>query len=108
MHYEDAPVDDEYFGSEYWRYAYPKQIIALAEIAKEAREGLGNIKSPVLVIGAEKDVLTDPESVFSIAKEIGENGEAIMIKDATHYIYYDISEKAENEAVEATVSFLSK
>lgn len=108
MHYEDAPADDEYFGSEYWRYAYPKQILALSDIAKDAKEGLGKIKSPVLVIGAEKDVLTAPDSVFSIAKEIGKNGEAVMIKDATHYIYYDISKEAEDEAVKATVSFLSK
>ena len=108
MHYEDAPADDEYFGSEYWRYAYPKQILALSDIAKEAKAGLGKIKSPVLVIGAEKDVLTAPDSVFSIVKEIGKNGEAVMIKDATHYIYYDISKEAEDEAVKATVSFLSK
>ena len=108
MHYEDAPADDAYLGSEYWSYAYPKQIISLTEIAKEAKAGLGKIKSPVLIIGAEKDVLTNPDSVFTIAKAIGGKAEALMVKDATHYIYYDISKEAEDKAVEATVSFLSK
>lgn len=108
MHYEDAPNDDSYLGAEYWSYAYPKQILALGGIASEAKENLGKIKSPVLVIGAEKDVLTDPQSVFTIAKTIGDNGEAVLIRDATHYVYYDISPEAEKEAVEATVSFLSR
>ena len=108
MHYEDAPGDDEYLGSQYWSYAYPKQIISLLGIAKEAEESLKNIKSPTLVIGAEKDVLTEPGSIYTIAKAIGDKGEAFMVKDANHYIYYDISPEAEEKAVEATVSFLSR
>ena len=108
MHYEDAPNDDQYLGSEYWSYAYPKQILSLMDIAKEAKEGLEKIKSPVLIIGAEKDVLTSPDSIYSIAKTIGESAETLMVKDATHYVYYDISPEAEEKAVEATVSFLSK
>lgn len=108
MHYEDAPNDDSYLGSEYWSYAYPKQILSLCDIASEAREGLGRIKSPTLIIGAEKDVLTDPMSIYEIAKTIGDRAEEVMVKDATHYIYYDISKAAEDRAVEETVSFLLK
>ena len=82
--------------------------MSLMDIAKEAKEGLEKIKSPVLIIGAEKDVLTSPDSIYSIAKTIGESAETLMVKDATHYVYYDISLEAEEKAVEATVSFLSK
>lgn len=106
LHYEDAPNDDDKLGAEYWKYTYPKTVLDLARIAKEAKEGLDKIESKVLVIGAEKDTLTVPSSVYSIASSIGENAKAVMIKDATHYVYYDISEKAEEDAVEATVSFL--
>lgn len=108
LDYEDAPKDDLYLGKEYWSYLYPRQILALSRIAKEAKDNLKKIVAPVLIIGAENDAMIEPTSVYDIQKEIGADSEAIVIKDATHYIYYDISLDAMNEAIDRTVSFLAK
>ena len=47
-----------------------------------------------------------PDSVYTIQKAIGDRAETLLVKDATHYVYYDISQEAEETAVKATVEFL--
>ena len=108
MHYEGAPKDDEKLGEEYWKFLYPRNIVSLLRIAESAKAGLPDIKARTLIIGAEKDALVVPDSVYTIQKAIGDRAETLLVKDATHYVYYDISQEAEETAVKATVEFLSR
>ena len=106
LHYEDAPGDDQHLGKEYWSYTYTRQVLSLKAIADEAKANLGKIDNPVLMIGGEKDELISPASLPSLCALIGDNARLQMIGEGVHYIYYDISSRAEEEAVKATVSFL--
>ena len=108
LHYEGAPKDDEKLGEEYWKFLYPRNIVSLLRIAESAKAGLPDIKVRTLIIGAEKDALVVPDSVYTIQKAIGDRAETLLVKDATHYVYYDISQEAEETAVKATVEFLSR
>ena len=38
-----------------------------------------------------------PDSVYTIQKAIGDRAETLLVKDATHYVYYDISQEAEEK-----------
>ena len=106
LHYEDAPGDDLYLGKEYWSHTYTRQVLSLKAIGDEAKRDLGKIKSPVLIIGGEKDELIPASSLSSIKDRIGDNTSLHIVPQGVHYIYYDITPEAEEEAVEATISFL--
>ncbi|MGN1164453.1 MAG: alpha/beta hydrolase [Candidatus Ornithospirochaeta sp.] len=107
LHYEDAPGDDMALGKEYWSWTYTRQVLSLKAIGDEAGANLNKIKSPVLIIGGGKDELIAVSSLPAIVEKIGDNASLRTIRDGVHYIYYDITPEAEEEAVEATVSFLS-
>lgn len=105
MHYEDAPSDDEALGKEYWSYIYPKQLIEFNKIRTEAIECISKIKTPTLIIKAMEDsIVYFDENVSSL---IGKNDkiEVVGVDKATHYIYYDKAEEAEEKALLLTKDF---
>ncbi len=107
MHYKNAPCDDERLGKEYWSYMFPKELIELSKIAKEAKESIKKITVPTLVIEAGNDALV-PHSTIEYIKENNSKIKVVTIPGATHYIYYDKVEGTEEKAIEETVRFLSK
>ena len=106
MHYENAPCDDEYLGKEYWSYMFPKEIIELDKIAKEAKESIKSIRVATLVIRAGNDALV-PHSAIEYIKENNSKIKLVTIENATHYIYYDKVDGTEEKAIEETVAFLN-
>ncbi len=108
MHYEGAPGDDEYLGHEYWSWVYVRAIYELHNLMKEAAAALDKVEMPVKVLWLEKDtILPNPEYAKYIKEHVKGECEIVEIKNATHYVFYDIDENAENKAVEEILSFLS-
>ena len=106
MHYKNAPCDDEYLGKEYWSYMFPKEMIELSKIAKEAKESIKSITVATLVIRAGNDALV-PHSAIEYIKENNSKIKIVTIENATHYIYYDKVDGTEEKAIEETVAFLN-
>lgn len=106
MHYEGAPNCDEYLGGEYWSFLYPSMVHQMGKLVKKAKKGIKKIKSPIFVILAENDALVSPDSGEIIKKEAVANVEFEIVKNATHYIFYDKDPKAEERAVELALNFL--
>lgn len=107
LHYLNAPKDDEYLGSEYWSYMFPKELLELDKIIKKARAVIPAITLPTLVIRAGNDALV-PDFAIKYIKENNSKIKVVTIENATHYIYYDKNQDAEEKAIEATVDFLKQ
>ena len=86
MHYKNAPCDDEKLGREYWSYIFPKELIELDKITKEAKESIKNITQPTLVIRAGNDALV-PYSAIEYIKENNSKIKIVTVLGATHYIF---------------------
>ena len=108
LHYEGAPRDDEFLGREYWSHLYPGQFIELLELQKKAIERIRDLDVPVLGIMGGEDPLCQPDSVEMLTERRMGESQIVRIKEGTHMLYYDKSEKAEEIAVKETVDFLSR
>ena len=108
LHYEGAPADDAVLGKEYWSHIYPSALKELIKLQKSALKLFPHLTCDTLLIAATNDQITDPFMVEKIALEKKKGiTKCIYIKDATHYLFYDISPKVEDEAVKAVLEFLS-
>ena len=67
---------------------------------------IGKIKVPVMILGAEKDIVNPPEESRALYEKAGEPKELVMIKDATHYEVYSGSKF--EEAFKAELEFFKK
>lgn len=106
LHYEGAPKDDAYLGSQYWSWTYPKQLRSLYELQRRALAVLPSLKANTRVITGGKDVLVGPKAASPVlAKPLGYNDE-VHVAGATHFSMYDPDPKAEDEAMAAVVSWL--
>ena len=86
---------------------FPKELLELDKIIKKARAVIPAITLPTLVIRAGNDALV-PDSAIKYIKENNSKIKVVTIENATHYIYYDKNQDAEEKAIEATVDFLKQ
>ena len=107
LYYENAPCDDLELGKEYWSHLYPKRLLDLLELKKEALK-LDNYNSKVLIIKCGKDAVTSPNGCDDYIHSHNVNASIEYIENATHFVYYDIDKEAEERAVKATVEFLAR
>lgn len=105
MHYEDAPLDDEALGKEYWSYIYPKQLLEFDKIRTKAIESISKIETPTLIIKAKEDSIVYYDDNVSSLIEKNNKIEVASVDRATHYIYYDKVEEAEEKALLLTKDF---
>ncbi len=106
MHYEDAPIDDEALGREYWSYLYPRQLLSLHRLALMSSSEVSKIKSQTLIIEAGNDRVVDNSYTDDITSS-NSNIKRSVVPSATHFIYYDKVEGTEDRAVSLTLDFLS-
>ncbi len=106
MHYEDAPIDDEALGMEYWSYLYPRQLLSLDKLALISSSEVSKIKCPTLIIEAGNDRVVDNSYTDDITSS-NSNIKRSVVPSATHFIYYDKVEGTEDRAVSLTLDFLS-
>ncbi len=106
MHYEDAPNDDITLGKEYWSHIYPRQLLSLNALTKEASRSVLKIKTPTLIIEAGDDKVVDNFYTDLITKA-DNNIKRTVVENATHMIYYDKVEGTEDKAVALTLDFLN-
>ena len=108
LYYENAPCDDPLLGKEYWSHLYPKRLLDLDDLKNKALK-LDNIKSKVLILECQNDKVTDPKACKEyLNNHKGIDVSIIEIKNATHFVYYDIDKEAEERGVNATLDFLLK
>lgn len=107
LHYENAPCDDEYLGARYFSWIYPKQMLEMAQLQKEASAILPLLKANTRLITSGKDALVGENcaTIFASEKKLGYN-DHVHVENATHFSMYDPDPKAEDEAMEAVVSWL--
>lgn len=105
MHYEGAPRDDAKLGAEYYSHLYTPCLYELAILSEEADKAFSGSSTPALVISGGEDKVISNEG---IKRHWGRrNAEFLHIPSATHFVYYDPDPEAEDQAVKATVDFLS-
>lgn len=102
MYYENAPQDDEALGKEYWSYLYVNKLIETLELAEKAKKVAKELTSNLLILTAQKDDLVDTK----VGKFFTCQYKAVMLTNATHFMFYDIDKQSEEKAVSETVSFL--
>lgn len=103
LHYEGAPADDLKLGAEYYSHLYPRQLVQLSRLVREATSARGRLDCPTLILASRTDAVTDPGAVEDWA------GKARIewIDGASHFVFYDIDEEAERRAIEESVDFIS-
>ena len=105
LHYENAPCDELYFGTEYFRWFFTKK---LGEYYRMMKEGLACISAyphEHLVICPMLDKVISVPSAELYRKAVGERANITYIENATHCVFYDKDPFAEEKAVEAVISF---
>ncbi|MBO5770263.1 MAG: alpha/beta fold hydrolase [Spirochaetales bacterium] len=108
MYYENAPADDEYLGSEYWSYLYPRQLAMLFKIMIKGGEAVLNLKQDVLTISGGKDEVIGAGSSEYIVRKGKGNNEHLHLKNATHYMFYDKDKSEESIAVETVLDWFGR
>ena len=107
LHYE-GENDDEKLGKEYWSYIFPHVVLSLLSVQHKALKCFKNLKNDTLVLACENDVLTDIAVLPELLENKKGNNELYLVKDATHFVFYDINPKAEENAVDKCLEFLLK
>lgn len=104
MHYENAPADDAYLGSQYWSYLYPKQLLSCIHLMDMARKKIRRM-SDFMVLVPEKDKDFSVCSLNFLKKKMKNKFSYVLIPNGTHFVFYDIDPSAEEQAVKAAVDF---
>lgn len=99
--------DDAFLGKEYWSILYMKQLRQLSLLMKEANRVVGDTTTNFLVLTGKEDATISPLDGKKIV-ELGKgNNNWIHYEKGTHLIQYDIDDKTRNDAMTATVEWLS-
>lgn len=108
MYYEDAPADDLYLGEEYWRWLYPKMIKNLYKVMMQGGKDVQDLEMPLLTIACGRDQVTGGTRISDFIIRDKKKGykEEYLVKNATHYLFYDKDKEAEEEAIRKIVDFL--
>ena len=105
LHYENAPCDEMFFGSEYFRWFFTKKLGEYYRIMKKGLECVSDHPHEHLVICPMLDQVISVPSAQLYRKAVGERENIIYIENATHCVFYDKDPSAEEKAVEAVISF---
>lgn len=103
LHYENAPCDDMILGKEYYSHIYPRQLYQMGLLCEEAGRAMKEIRNRILILASESDTVTDASAVRAYEKKASVR----FIENATHFVFYDISESCEEEALRESEAFLS-
>ena len=101
LHYENAPCDDALLGKEYYSHMYPAQLLEMEALRWNAVRQFAFLEKPALVLASESDTVVS----YSWIEQYPDVAEIRWIKDATHYVFYDIKPECEAEAVSASIEF---
>ncbi|TAH57011.1 MAG: alpha/beta fold hydrolase [Sphaerochaeta sp.] len=108
FHYESEEDDDQYLGSEYWSWAFPKTLLELEKVRKEAVNNLSNLKSNTLLITGGKDPIIPYDVVALVKEKIQGPFTHLHLEEAGHYIPYDKNKDAQEEAYRGMREFVRK
>ena len=102
MHYEGAPRDDGYLGSEYWSHLYPKQMLELKKVMKEGKKVLEETDVPVMMAAGSLDAVCSYDEGF-----LSQHGDFNLILNGTHQLFYDPSPEVEEETLRLMAEFMA-
>lgn len=105
QHYENAPCDEMYLGTEYFRWYYTKKLGEYYRIMKSGLKCLSDYPHEHLVICPMTDRVISVPSTALYQEAVGEHANVICIENATHCVFYDKNPAAEEAAVEAVLKF---
>lgn len=108
FHYESEEDDDRYFGEQYWSWAFPKTLLELEKVRKEAVSNLSDLKSNTLLITGGKDPLIPYDVVALVKEKIQGPFTHLHLEEAGHYIPYDKNKDAQEEAYRGMREFVRK
>lgn len=108
LHYENAPCDEMFFGTEYFRWFFTKKLGEYYRIMKTRLACISDYPHTHLVICPMLDQVISVPSAQLYRKAVGERENIIYIENAAHCIFYDKNPTAEEKAVEAVISFAVK
>ncbi|MCF0229965.1 MAG: alpha/beta fold hydrolase [Parasporobacterium sp.] len=105
LHYENAPCDEMYLGTEYFRWFFTKKLGEYYRLMKKGLECVSAYPHEHLVICPLLDKIISVPSVQLYKKAVGERENIIYIENATHSVFYDKDPAAEEAAVAAVIGF---
>lgn len=105
LHYENAPCDETYLGTEYFRWFFTKKLGEYYRIMKQGLTCVADHPHEHLVICPMLDRVISLPSVELYRKAVGERENVVFIENATHSVFYDKDPEAEQAAVDAVISF---
>lgn len=106
LHYENAPCDDEFLGKEYWTWYFTHRLFDYWNVMKKARKILSQGMHDHLVLCSAKDKIISVPSAEIFCSLVGkDNANVLIIPEGTHFLFYDKSVSAEQEAVSAVCAY---
>ncbi|MGE4583785.1 MAG: alpha/beta hydrolase [Sphaerochaeta sp.] len=106
LQYEGDADDDEYLGSQYWSYLYPKGLWELERVRRQAVACLDHLVSDVLSVSGGLDKTIPQEaSVLITSRDKGLN-KHLHIPQIGHLMPYDKNQEAQDQAMAAVVSWI--
>lgn len=105
FHCESDPGDYLYLGKEYWTWFFTRQLADYYALLKQGLSVLPGYEHEHLVICPGLDGRISLPSLELYRKAIGNEGNALIIANGTHCIFYDKDPAAEEEAVQAVLLF---
>lgn len=105
LHYENAPADDAYLGSEYYSFNCPKQTLYYWKLMQIAKVCIKEDKHKILTVYPLLDDEISKPSVEIIRSSYKEESNIVEIPNGTHLVFYDIDTEAEEKAVKAVLEF---
>ena len=107
-HYENAPCDEMYLGTEYFQWFFTKKLGEYYRIMKQGLKCIVADPHEHLVICPMLDKVISIPSVELYRKAIGARANVVCIENATHSVFYDKNPAAEETAVQAILAFAAK
>lgn len=105
LHYENAPADELYLGGEYWTWFFTRQLPEYYRIMKSGLKAIGQYPHEHLVICPGRDRIISLPSLELYKEAVGGRRNYVVIANGTHSLFYDKDPQAEEDAVDALVSF---
>lgn len=106
LYYEGDSGDDEYLGSQYWSYVFPKGAWELERVRRQAVACVDHLKADTLSISGGLDRTIPPEASELIASKPKGTNKHLHLKEASHLMPYDKNLDAQNEAMAAVVAWI--
>lgn len=108
LHYENAPCDEMFLGTEYWTWYFTRQLPEYYRLMKRGLKAVGEHEHEHLVICPGRDKIISLPSLKLYRDAVGGRQNYVIIENGTHSLFYDKDPKAESDAVDAVISFAKK